>query len=111
AVIYSARQREAKLQAAHRSLDSFRRSADSIIRKTVQFLDAAYVIHARFARKMAGYCRLVSDGKMPPGFETPSQMADSAAKEKVMLDFALKGLVAATGELGGGLSAIDSRTN
>jgi hypothetical protein len=109
--IYNAKQHMTQFQAAQGLLNPYRASRDSIIRNTITFLDAAYVIHARLAQRVAALCRSIADGKTPPGFETPSQALDSAANDKVRLDFALKGLVAATGELGDGLTAIDPRTN
>ena len=110
-VIYNAKQHVAQFQAAHDLLNPYRANRDSIIRNTITLLDGAYLIHARLAQKIATYCRTIADGKMPPGFGSRSQMADSAASEKVQLDLALKALVAATGELGDGLSAIEVRTN
>ncbi len=110
-VLYSAKQRTNQFHMARATLDPYRASDDSILRNTIELLDGAYTIHMRLAAKTERYCRLLADGKIPPGFETPSQMADSAANDKVALDMALRSLIAAVGELGFGLSAIDHRTN
>jgi len=110
-VLYSAKQRTNQFHIARATLDPYRASDDSILRNTIVLLDGAFTIHMRLAAKTERYCRLLADGKIPPGFETPSQTADSAANDKVSLDMALRSLIAGVGELGFGLSAIDHRTN
>jgi hypothetical protein len=110
-VLYNAKQHMAQFQSAQDLLNPYRASRDSVIRNTITFLDGAYLIHGRRAQKIAAYCRLLADGKTLPGFGTRSQMADSAANDKAQLDLALEGVLAATGELGDGLSAMDPRTD
>lgn len=109
-VIYRAKQRAQAFTIAITFLLASAASPDSVIRSSREALMMAYATHLRAALDVQQYCRYFADGSLPPGFETPGQVADSAAQMRLRLNNATTLVIIAIGEISDGLTDMDPVT-
>jgi hypothetical protein len=110
-VIYRAKQREQAFGRVLRLLRESAASLDSSIQLTRDALRFAILPHFRLSRDAQRYCKHMADRSLPTGFETPSQMADSAASARLRIHNAAEMLFVAVGEISDGLAEMDPATD
>jgi len=109
-VIYRAKQREQAFNQTHRVLLESAASPDSNIWSSIQVLTVAYATYLRVSRDFQRYCKYLADDSWPVGLRAPSQVADSLAQTRLVLNDAGKLLIDALRDISESLADIDPAT-